>query len=59
MTEKAWTNRELIDELSKHPSDAKILINDADTYWTIPEFSIYLLDGIVWFDPCQYEKMES
>lgn len=58
-SEKQWTNGELIDELSKYPRNAKVKLTDADTMWTVPEFSVYELDGEVWFDPCSYEKMES
>lgn len=59
--EREWTVAELIAELARAPADAKVRIMDADTYWTIPKFTVQfdLKDGCYWFYPCEYSEMIS
>lgn len=60
MNHREFTVRELVAELSKHPPDAKVRLEDADTSWTIPIFTIrFDRDASeVWFHPCDYTEME-
>lgn len=54
-----WTIGQLIEELQKHPADTKVQLEDADTNWAIPKFTIDYLseDKVLWFMPCSYEDM--
>lgn len=54
---KKWTNGELINELSKYSREARVLLKDADTNWTVPEFTVSEIDGQVWIVPCGYDKI--
>lgn len=56
---RKWTNGELIDELLKHPREARVFLEDADTSWTVPEFdvSMHETDNQVWIYPCGYDKI--
>lgn len=58
---REWINSELIAELSKLPADAKVRLEDADTNWTIPKFTVSYANGEgeneIWFYPCDYGDM--
>jgi len=58
---REWTIAELIEELSKHPQDAKVRLEDADTLWTILKFttSFNSADNEFWFHPSDYGEMKS
>lgn len=42
------------------PDDARVKIEDADTNWTIPKFTIRYdaKDNELWLHPCGYSDME-
>lgn len=55
---RPFTVSELIEELSKLPTNAKVLIEDPDTSWTIPKFAVSKDEENVWLLPCSYQEME-
>lgn len=56
---KTWTVGELKKELEKYSDDIKVTLEDADTSWTIPIFSVCfdVKSNTVWFNPCDYSEM--
>lgn len=59
MSNREYTVAELIAELQLAPSDAKVRLQDADTNWTIPVFTVGhdASDNTFWFYPCDYGDM--
>lgn len=57
MSFREWTVGELADELAKHPREAKVKLEDADTNWEVPEFAVVMSEGELWFYPCGYDKI--
>lgn len=57
--EKPWTVGELIDELAKYPRVARVKLEDADTNWEVPEFTVSFddKDQELWIRPCGYDKI--
>ncbi len=62
MNDRAFTVAELIAELSQYKPNARVKIIDADTYWTIPIFTVRFEElpneDVVWIEPCSYEDMK-
>lgn len=58
--ERAYTVHGLRLALEGIPDDAKVRIEDADTSWTIPKFTVRYnaKDNELWFHPCDYKDME-
>lgn len=54
---KEWTVAELIEALSACNPSYTVTLQDADTMWTIPKFSLQVSEGNIHIIPCDYPEM--
>jgi len=62
MKEQEYTVGELIDALAAlAPRGSKVKLEDADTSWTIPKFSLHydVKGDVLWISPCEYSEMNN